>query len=193
MAVGRPRNPAVDEAIRRAALDLTVERGYRGVSMEGIAERSGVAKQTIYRRFRTKGEVILDALVTDAAHRLPPRAVGSFRDDLAALLRETFEALNGRSGILNRALVAEALQDEEFARLLRERHIMIRRDVVREIIARGRAQGVVRPHDDEFLIDLVFGPMWYRLLIGHGPLDAGYAEALADAVAAVAAPDTRPD
>src|SRR6266568_8834476 len=117
MTAGRPRNPAIDGAIHQAALDLTAEHGYRGVTMEGIAARSGVAKQTIYRRYRSKGEVILDALASDAADRLPVPDVGNLRGDLDTFLRETFRALQGRGGVLNRALVTEALQDEEFAQL----------------------------------------------------------------------------
>ena len=189
MVQGRPRNPDIDVAIREATLDLVAEQGYRGVSIEGIAARSGVAKQTVYRRFSGRGELILDALTADAADRLPPRAVGTLYEDLTSFLTSTFAELNGRGGPLNRALLVEVLQDREFADLFRTRHIAARRAAVAEILARARARGEVESDDDETLIDLVFGPMWYRLLIGHGSLDAGYAAVLARAVVTVAALD----
>lgn len=187
MSSGRPRSAAVDHAIHQAALDLTVEHGYRGVTMEGIAARSGVAKQTIYRRYRSKGEVILDALATDAEERLPVPDQGSLRRDLTLFLQETFQALRGRGGQLNRALVTEALQDEAFADLFRQRHIRRRREAVAEILHRAQQRGEASYDDADLLIDLVFGPMWYRLLIGHGQLDDEFAAAIAGAVVRAAA------
>lgn len=188
---GRPRDPAVDDAILRATFELTERYGYRGVSIEGIAAHSGVAKQTIYRRYRSKGEMILDALATFAVEALPVPDTGTLRGDLHVLMEATFHAQQRASGILNRALAAEALQDDEFAKLLWERLIVLRRDAVRDMVARARARGEVRHPDDDFLIDLVFGPMWYRLLFGRDVLDPAYALALADAVATVAATGVR--
>jgi AcrR family transcriptional regulator len=183
---GRPRDPAVDDAIRRATLELVEEQGYRGVSMEGIAARSGVSKQAIYRRYGSKGEVILDALATFARTRLPTPDTGDLRGDLQTLLEETFAGQRGINGVLNRALAAEALQDEDFTRLVTETHIARRRDAVREILGRARERGDISHPDDDFLIDLVFGPMWYALLFDPGKLTDTYAAALADAVVAAA-------
>ncbi len=188
MTTGRPRDPAVDAAIRKAALELTAESGYKGMSIEGIAARSGVAKQTIYRRYRTKGEIILDALATDVSRTLPVPDTGNLRDDLDAMLRMTFSVLNGAPGAINRALMTEALQDEEFATQFRERHIKVRRDVLREILTRARARGEVGYGNLDFLIDLAFGAMWYRLLVRHAPLDGAYASEIADAITLIAAP-----
>jgi AcrR family transcriptional regulator len=184
---GRPRDPAVDQAIRQATLELVEEQGYRGVSMEGIAARSSVSKQAIYRRYGSKGEVILDALASFATANLPTPDTGDLRTDLIALLTATFVAQRGIHGSLNRALAAEAVQDEDFARLLTERLIRPRRDAVREIVARARRRGEVTYPNDDFLIDLVFGPMWYKLLFDLPALNDRYAATLTDAVIAVAA------
>ncbi|MEU6238071.1 TetR/AcrR family transcriptional regulator [Kitasatospora sp. NPDC047058] len=183
---GRPRDPAVDDAIRAAVTEIVERDGYRGLSMEGIAALSGVSKQTVYRRYRSKGEVVLDTLGSIAATRLPTPDTGSLLGDLTLLLTATFEAQRTVSGTLNRAVAAEALQDPEFAALLRERLIDVRRTAVREMLARGRERGEVVHPDDDHLIDLVFGPMWYRLLFDVPSLTWDYAAELARSVTLVA-------
>ncbi|MCX4749116.1 TetR/AcrR family transcriptional regulator [Kitasatospora sp. NBC_01287] len=184
---GRPRDPAVDDAIRRAAVELVDENGYRGLSMEGIAARSGVSKQTVYRRYRGKGEVVLEVQVGFAAVELPAPDTGSLRGDLGELLTATFRSAQGVAGTLNRALAAEALQDEEFTRRMWEELIAPRRAVVGELLARGRTRGEVGHPDDAFLIDLVYAPLWYGLLFGPGRLTDAYAAELAEAVCRAAA------
>jgi AcrR family transcriptional regulator len=183
---GRPRNPATDEAIIRSTLMLAEQFGYRGVSMEAIAAHSGVAKQTIYRRYPSLGDVMLAALASFAEQRLPNPDTGSLRDDLYQLLSATFAAQQQVSGELNRGLAAEAIQDGAFAAKLWEGLIDNRREVVRAMIARARQRGEIVHGGDEFLVDLVFGPMWYRLLFGRETLDDKYAHRLADAVMAAA-------
>lgn len=184
---GRPRDPSLDDAIRQAALDLIAEQGYRGMSMEGIAARSGVSKQAVYRRYPGKGEVILDVLAAYARTRLPTPDTGDLREDLLALLENTFAAQRGVPGALNQALAAEALQAPAFAQRVRSELIAARRDAVRRILGRARDRGQVAHPDDEVLIDLIFGPMWYALLFDPGKLTDAYAAALTDAVVAVAA------
>lgn len=184
---GRPRDPAVDDAIRQAALDLITEQGYRGVSMEAIAARSGVSKQAVYRRYPGKGEVILDVLTVYARTRLPTPDTGDLREDLLALLEATFAGQRGVAGALNQALAAEALQDPAFAQRVSSELIAARRQAVRRILTRARERGQLTHPDDDLLIDLVFGPMWYALLFDPGKLTDAYAAALTDAVIAVGA------
>ncbi|CAG6392274.1 hypothetical protein SCOCK_160056 [Actinacidiphila cocklensis] len=83
---GRPRDPGVDDAILRVAMELVEESGYRAVSIEAIAARAGISKQTVYRRYRGKGEVILDALAAYAAGKLPAPDTGTLHGDLTGLL-----------------------------------------------------------------------------------------------------------
>ncbi|WP_329564017.1 TetR/AcrR family transcriptional regulator [Kitasatospora sp. NBC_01266] len=184
---GRPRDPAVDEAIRHAAIQLVKEQGYRGLSMEGIAARSGVSKQTVYRRFRSKGEVVLEAMVGFAAVKLPTPDTGSLRGDLAELLTATFRSVQGVAGTLNRALATEAMQDEEFAQRVWQELISSRRGAVGELLARGRARGEVGHPDDEFLLDLIYAPLWYWLLFRVDRLTDAYAAQLTEAVCKAAA------
>jgi AcrR family transcriptional regulator len=184
---GRPRDPGVDDAILRATMDLVGESGYRAVSIEAIAARAGISKQTVYRRYRSKGEVILDALAAFAAGKLPVPDTGTLYGDLTELLTATFEAQQGIAGVLNRALAAETVWDETFARTMWERLILPRRNVARSLLARSRERGELPCPNEDFLIDLVYGPMWYRLLFDPATLDAAYARQIAEAVTALAA------
>ncbi|MEU0403439.1 TetR-like C-terminal domain-containing protein [Streptomyces sp. NPDC006197] len=86
----------------------------------------------------------------------------------------------------NRALAAESVQDETFAQQVWDRLIGPRREAVRALLARARERGEVAHPDDDFLIGLVYGPMWYRLLFSRESLDEAYAEQLAATVTAVA-------
>jgi hypothetical protein len=108
------------------------------------------------------------------------------RDDICVLLTATFAAQQGVSGVLNRALANEALQDDVFTKFLWERLAQPRREEVRKILRRARTRGEVSYPDDDFLVDLVFGPMWYRLIFGRSALDRRYAAAIADTVTAAA-------
>ncbi|PPK61857.1 TetR/AcrR family transcriptional regulator [Actinokineospora auranticolor] len=183
---GRPRDPALDAAILRATFEFVEEEGYRRLSIEGIAARSGVHKQAIYRRYRSKGELVLAALGRFAAERLPTPDTGSLRDDLVTLLTATFAAQRGASGQLNRALAVEALQDERFAARLWTELIEPRRAVVRAMIDRAAERGEITGANPDFFVDLVYGPMWYRLLFDIPALDDSYAARLADTVLAAA-------
>jgi AcrR family transcriptional regulator len=185
---GRPRDTGVDDAILRVTMELVGEGGYSAVSMEGIAARAGISKQTVYRRYRSKGEVILDALTDFAAGQLPVPDTGTLAGDLTELLTETFAAQQGIIGALNRALAAESIQDETFARTMWERLILPRRDVVHSLLERARSRGEATHTDDGFLTDLVYGPMWYRLLFEPATLNAAYARQLGATVARLAAP-----
>lgn len=131
-------------------------------------------------------EVILDVLAAYARTRLPTPDTGDLGEDLLTLLKETFAAQRGVPGTLNQALAAEALQAPAFAQRVRSELIAARRDAVRQILSRARERGQVAHPDDEVLIDLVFGPMWYALLFDAGRLTDAYAAALTDAVVAVA-------
>jgi AcrR family transcriptional regulator len=185
---GRPRDPAVDGAIRRATLELAEELGPRGVSIDGIAARSGVAKQTIYRRYQNKGELLLATL----GDRVPTPDTGTLRDDLVVVVVAAMAAQYGLNGVLRRALVGEALQTEPLAGTLRDQLLRPWRTAVLAALARARARGEIavapepttsgdscavdpRPSvgdalapDDEVLVDLVLAPLWYRLLFGRG-------------------------
>ncbi|AWN22819.1 hypothetical protein DKM44_05920 [Deinococcus irradiatisoli] len=184
-SVGRPRNAEHSELARQAALDLLQEQGYASISMEAVAERTGIAKQTLYRRWKHKRALILDAFA-EQADKLPmlPTSVGP-EEELQAFIRGTCRTLTGQCGRTNRALMAEALQSPEFLVEFRERHLTKRRRQLRGILERQRPG--LEDQRLETLVDLILGPIWYRLLVQNAPLDEAFADVLAQQALATVA------
>ena len=167
------------------------EEGYARLTMEGLARRAGVSKQTIYRWWPTKAGVVLEALIEGARRAAPQRETGSFEADLRHLVRDTVSAARASVAVLS-ALMAESQLDERFGRDFREGFLAGRRAVLREVIARGRERDQVSEDaDPDILIELVFGMLWYRILTRHAPLNRRFADQLTAAVLALASPSSR--
>jgi AcrR family transcriptional regulator len=183
MTVGRRRSKKSHEAILNAALTLLSEKGYGAVTIEGIAARAGVGKQTIYRWWPSKAAVILEAFTACAENRVMPPNCGDLHTDLANFLGTVFDTLTRETGPILRALMSEALLDAEFAAALRDIFISRRRQVLLDILQRGVERGEIRTQMDlELMLDMIYGPMWYRLLNQHGPLDHAFADQLTRAI-----------
>ncbi len=177
---GRRRNDAAREAILDATFDLLRAQGTGGVTIDAIAEAAGVGRQTIYRWWPTKGAVVAEAMTRGARAIVPARATGSFRGDLRCFLADSFAGLQdpGTRRAL-RQLASAAVHDEHVAAVLAE-FTAQRRAALRALLEQGVASGDIAGSADlGMLVDLAYGVLWYRLLIGHAPLDAGAARDLA--------------
>jgi AcrR family transcriptional regulator len=185
---GRPRSERARQAIIASAADLLLARGLAAVSMDAVAERAGVSKATIYRWWPTKESLALDALYTQWASAQPSDVdTGSLRGDLLALLRpwaRLAAGVAGNQGSYGRviaALVTEAQTDSVFAAEYRQRLVEPRRDAVRAILGRAVGRGEIPPSTKmEVAIDLLYGPLYHRLLHGHAPLDDQFVEDVVD-------------
>jgi AcrR family transcriptional regulator len=176
---GRRRNDAAREAILDATFDLLRAHGADGLTIDAIAAAAGVGRQTIYRWWPSKTAVVVDA-ITDRARALTPvRDSGSFRNDLAAFVRDSFAGASQAEMLrVLRQLGAAAQQDEHIARVIAD-FTAQRRGVLRSLLARGQASGDLSPAADlNMLADIVFGVLWYRALISQEPLDAASADRL---------------
>lgn len=178
---GRPRNEGLRRTILRAAAELLEERGVDGVTIEAIAERAAVGKQTIYRRWASRAAVLVEAFLSqdDVATGGVPDT-GSLRKDLAIFASGLAETA-GRDSLRRSVagLVSASHSDGEVARLFRERFVAPSRAVLRQVLERANGRGELHPDlDVEVAIDALLGAVWYRALISGGRLDDTYAEAL---------------
>jgi AcrR family transcriptional regulator len=179
---GRPRSEKARKAILEAAAELLLARGLGAVSMDAVAERAGVSKATIYRWWPSKEMLALDALFDWAAASARPRDTGSLRGDLLALVRPWVREIRRRPfGRVIAALVTEAQSDPQFAQAYRTHFVEPRREAMRAAFARAAQRAEVPADlDVEVALDLIYGPLYHRLLHGHAPLTARFAEKVVD-------------
>jgi AcrR family transcriptional regulator len=169
---GRPRSEKAHRAILEAAAELLLEKGLAAVSMDAVAARAEVSKATIYRWWPTKETLALDALYHEWAGVPAARDTGSLRGDLLSLLRPWVRLASKRPyGRAIAALVTEAQTDPAFAQQYRARFVEPRREQARAIFRRATERGEI-PADTkiEVALDLLYGPVYHRLLHGHAPL-----------------------
>ncbi|MDX6560813.1 MAG: hypothetical protein QOD65_627 [Gaiellales bacterium] len=187
---GRPRSSECELAILQATRELLVEGGVRGLTIEKVAARAGVAKTTIYRRWRDKDELAL-AVVLDMVEQvvmLPE--LGDTRAELLAFVNAAVEVLGSTlMGRVMQGLVSDLATDPELAQAFRERVVSVRNAEVERLVQRGIARGDLRPDTDaESAHELLIGPVYYRLLLTGQPLDRAFARNTVDAVLRAFAP-----
>jgi AcrR family transcriptional regulator len=178
---GRRRSNKSHKAILQAALDLLEQDGYRALTIEAIAARAGVGKQTIYRWWPSKAAVVLEAFTVNAATQIPQPNTGSLQQDLQKFFAATLHAGGERTALVLRSLMAEALLDPEFADQFKHIFIYARRNALGELLTRGVQSGQLAADVDiNFLLDLVYGAIWYRVLVQHAALDEVLMDKLVD-------------
>jgi AcrR family transcriptional regulator len=179
-APGRPRSERAHRAILRAANELLESDGFAAVTVEAIAERAGVSKATIYRWWPNRAAVVMDGFLSIVSSEVPFPHTGHAREDIRIHMRRLAEAFGGKMGRTVAALIAEGQADPELAEALRSRWLSIRRTEAREILELGIERGELRDDiDPEVAVDVLYGPIYYRMLVGHAPLDGDFADALA--------------
>ncbi|HWE91607.1 MAG TPA: TetR/AcrR family transcriptional regulator [Pseudonocardiaceae bacterium] len=177
---GRKRSETSRQAILTAAAELFGEVGYAGLTIEGIAARAGTGKQTIYRWWPSKADVLLDALADKTDLQVPIPDEGSFAADLRAFLAASF-ALGRYPQVREvlRAVMAQAQVDVAFGERFRNGFVRRRRDALSVLVDRADAKGELPEGvPASTIMDVVFGVIWYRLLVPLGPLDEGLPDEL---------------
>lgn len=176
---GRPRDAGARAAILRAAAEILEEGGVTALTMEGVALRAGVGKPTIYRSWRNAQELAMAALIETQKAPAVPRATSSALDDLRAQLRKVAAVFVSRIGRNVAMMVAAADEDTEISRVFRTHFILARREEGRALLENAIEQNAVRADIDfETALDMIYGPLFYRLLVGHKPLTAEFTDSL---------------
>jgi AcrR family transcriptional regulator len=181
---GRPRSAEAERAILDATLQLLIEEGLEGMSIEAVAARAGVGKTTIYRRWPSKEELVI-ALVRTIHAEAPIPDTGNFRADLHTLLHEAAQTTRGPVLQLFRRAIGELASNPRVYAAFNERLIAPRFRQLHEMAERAIARGELRADlDPEVVVDLVAGPLFYHLLFSppDTPLPPGLADRLEDAI-----------
>jgi AcrR family transcriptional regulator len=168
-----------------AALELAADVGYGRLTIEGIAARAGVGKQTIYRWWPSKADILLEAGAAKADLHVPVTDHGSYRADLRAFLEASYQMAShpGLADLL-RGLMAEAQIDPEFGDRFRAAFLERRREALAVITDRARERGDLPASPAAGTVaDIVFGTIWYRTLATREPLDAALVDDLVSLLA----------
>jgi AcrR family transcriptional regulator len=176
---GRQRSTESEEAILTATLQLLKEKPLREITIEAIARKAGVGKMTIYKWWPSKAYVALDAFRKTINKMIIAPDTGDTERDLAELLHSSMSSYTSATGRIFGQFLAECQTDPEFAVLFRERFMKPRRRATAEILNRAIKRGEIDSKlDQETIMDLIFGPMVFRLMAGHGPLNKTEADAM---------------
>lgn len=182
-APGRPRCAITHQAILDSANVLLEEVGFANMSIEGIAARAGVGKATIYRRWPNKASVVMDAFLAATAKEVAFPDTGSAREDIRKQMRAVVKVLNGSRGRTIATLIGVVQSDNELAEAFRTRFLAVRRGEGKAVLQRGIANGEFNPDMDlESVLDCLYGPLYFRLLIGHEKVSTKYSDQLVDLV-----------
>jgi AcrR family transcriptional regulator len=180
-------------AVLQAAVELCREDGYGALTIEGIAARAGVGKQTIYRWWPSKGAVVLDAFMATIAADVTMPETGDHIADIRTWLRSVARLLGGSElGPHLAGLIGAKQSDPALAQAFHQQVYEPIRTVLKERIRLAQTAGQLRPEDPEIIADLIAAPMWFRLLLDGKPATPDYAAKVLDVVFTSLHPDQRP-
>jgi AcrR family transcriptional regulator len=182
-AAGRPRDAQTTRSILKAALELGIELGFDGLTMEGIAARAGVGKATIYRRWPNVWSIVAEAVFADVARIAPVLQCATARESFRDSMRLVARSFRGHYGQILRPLIGRAQIDETLSKALAEKWLGARRQISREIVGRGIASGELRAGlDPDIVLDALYGALYHRLLLPYDGSDVRLSDGYIDAL-----------
>ena len=187
---GRPRSAESEAAILASAATLFAEKGYAAASLEAIASRAGVGKQTIYRRWPSKPYLAAAVYETLVPQDRIVADTGTLRSDIEQLTEALFRRYaTGPSGQLLAGLISDGQGKPDAMETLRHAFFNDRSRATRDMFQRARDRGELPPETSiDLMTDLFVGAIWVRLLVGHAPLDPAFARSLAGHFGGLCAP-----
>ncbi|BFH61941.1 TetR/AcrR family transcriptional regulator [Paenibacillus azoreducens] len=176
---GRPRNVEAQKSILSASYDLLLENGFQAVTVDKIADRAQVSKATIYKWWPNKAAVVMDGFLYAATARLPVPDTGSALQDIQIHAANLARFLTSREGTIITELLGEGQFDSGLAEAYRARFFRPRRLEARGLLEKGIQRGDLKTSlDIDICIDLIYGPIFYRLLVTGDTLDEPYVQHL---------------
>lgn len=172
---GRPRSKGAEDAVLDATYRLLSEKGLQLTTIESIAAESKVSKATIYRWWPNRAAVIMSAFLRASRNFIPyPEAFAE--DATIDRLTSMGKEFQGPLGTMMAALIAEGQSDPAFAEEFRAGYINARREEIVNIVNAAIANGSIKQADPHTILDVIYAPLYYRLLVGHQPLSDSFVQ-----------------
>ena len=176
---GRPRSEESRKAVLKTTNDLLEEVGFSNLSIESIASRAGVGKATIYRWWKSIGTIAIEAFLENVAPKIAFPHTSSAIADLRSQMHSVARAYRGKTGKIVRELIALGQSDTETRQLFVEGYLNPRRCLAKEVLQRAIRQGELgKEIDTEVVVDMLYGPVFHRMLAGHAPIDDAFVDSL---------------
>lgn len=176
---GRPRSAASEQAILAAAWRLLQQGHVKDVSIEAIAREAGVGKTTIYRWWPSKAAVLVDSFLAKFTPQGTFPETEFAADALAQQMAIVVKVFSGEGGRIVAEIIAEGQSDPVALESFRDRFLQPRRQAAQAVIEQGIQSGEFEPDlDPEIALDILYGPIYYRLLVKHQPLSDIFASEL---------------
>ena len=180
---GRPRDPSRDGVIRAAILSLLAEVGYGALTMDAVAAEAGVGKATIYRRWRTKEDLVVDTISAINRAEMPVPDTGSLEGDLREMLHAVVASMNGPNGAATQSLLSTIPHHPALAEAFREGPLGIWRQGFDQIFARAEARGELRPGlAGTVVAEAITAPLVQRWLVRAERVTEAYADEVLEQV-----------
>lgn len=178
---GRPRNEAASFKVLEAARELLAEGGIAAVTIEELAARAGISRPTIYRSWPNAKAVAMAALIEATAAAPQAAAGGTVRHELKRVVKDLVAAFSTPAGRSAAELIAAADHSTELAKAFRHHLLLKVRERALQILRNGIKCGEIRKRLDlEAAADIIMAPVFFRLMVGHQPLGADFAETIVE-------------
>jgi AcrR family transcriptional regulator len=174
---GRPRDPSRDGVIRAAILSLLAEVGYGALTMDAVAAEAGVGKATIYRRWRTKEDLVADTIAEISRAEVTPADTGSLEGDLRGMLHTIVSVVNGPTGAATQALLSTVPHNPALAAAFRDGPAGVWAQAFQQIFSRAESRGELRPGlSGTVTAEAITAPFVQRWLVSGQPVTDEYAD-----------------
>ncbi len=178
---GRPRSDEARQAILASTLALLQAVGFENLSIEGIAEHAGVGKTTVYRWWPNKGALVIEAFLERIQPELNFPKNASVREAIHQQMRRLTRLMRGEFGNMLAVIIGAGQSQPEMIEAIQKYWIAPRRREARELVVEAQNRGEIRSDiSPDTILDILYGPLYFRLLIGHGPVDCHFVDAIFD-------------
>ena len=172
---GRPRSEEARAAILASTLELLEITGFGELTIEAVAARAGVGKTTIYRWWPTKAVLVADAFMSSVVRETRFPDTGSIEEDIRTQMQRLAGIFRGPRGRILRSLIGGGQSDPELIAAFRNRWLLPRRAEAIAVLERAVQRGQLSPDiDPNMLLDTLYGPLYFRMLVGHAPVSTSF-------------------